>query len=819
MTSLRTWLQWGVVWIVLAPCVNGAAPAATLAADIGPRPVAEALAAFGRQAGLQLIYVSAIAETLQSKGARAGSTVSEGLAQLLDGTGLRFEFLNARTVRIFPAPAVIATTVAASPLPAQATGRRTVSRGFGLEEVVVTATRREERADKVPISMVVWTQEAMEASGVKGMDEIGALTPGVEFDFDSIIGDGFTNMVIRGMTGTHGTTTGVFFGDTPVPTERGNTFARSFPWMFDLDRVEVLRGPQGTLLGQGTLGGAVRFIMKQPSLTTFSGLARAELSTTARGAGSYEAGVAAGGPVITDVLGFRASAWYRSDGGFVDRINPLTGATIDGNANRRSNKSVRLALTWAPTNSVRITPSLDYESFAIRDTSAFYPSLSDPAAGELRNGSLTRQPGKDALYLAAVKLDAALGEVNLSSVSSYFHRTGANRQDWSSGPDYADAATLGVDFKTRMFSQEARLTSADPGAAFTWIAGLFYSNVEKREASAVVPVLSPVEGANATVIDETQIEGFGQIGLRIAKRLTASAGLRTGRSKYDAVTEAPPIFRANAGETWVAPRYGLSYQFDEHNLLYLTVAKGYRSGGVYPAVPCGGPDVYPSDTVWSYELGAKNDLWGGRVHIEPSVFHIKWHDTDALFQGDCSFGGVPQGGVASNGFELSAQALVTAHLRAGLALAYTDAHYTQTVKVGDAVIVHNGDALLGYSGVLSPWNVTASLEYRVGPVNGITVTLRGEDVFHSRNPGPFIWDDPSSPFYFPGGWRVDPSVNALNLRASMRWPSFDLELFVNNALDTQPILGSQRPGGGDLNSFLATTFRPRTVGLSTTRRF
>src|SRR5216684_1117254 len=280
MTVLRNALLLCLTWSLLTAPDSRADTVLILSADIGPRPVAEALAAFSRQTGLQLIYVSTIAETQQSKGARAGLTAHEALTQLLDGTGLQFEFLNARTVRIYPAPPVVPTALASVPVPQTNAERRTGSSALGLKEIVVTATRREEQANRVPISMAVWTQEAMEASGVKGMDEIGALTPGVEFDFDSAIGSAdYTNLVIRGVTGTHGATTGVYIDDTPVPAARGDTFGRSFAWTFDLDRVEVLLGPQGALLGQGTLGGAVRFITNQPSLTTFSGLARAESST------------------------------------------------------------------------------------------------------------------------------------------------------------------------------------------------------------------------------------------------------------------------------------------------------------------------------------------------------------------------------------------------------------------------------------------------------------------------------------------------------------------------------------------------------------
>ena len=296
------------MWCVIAPSMSHAQPPVTLSADIAPQPLTQALAALAQNTGLQLIYVSAIAGAQQSRGARAGLSLSEALTQLLDDTGLRFEFLNPQTVRIYLPPLLRPTISPVAMAPERHASRHSVAR-VTLEEVVVTATRREEWANRVPISMAVWTQEAMEASGIKSMTEIGALTPGVEFDFDTLIGAIQTNLVIRGVTDRHGTTTGVFIDDTPVPAGRGDTFLRSFPWAFDLDRVEVLRGPQGTLLGQGALGGAIRFITNQPSLTTFSGLARTEFSTTARGDVSYEAGAAAGGPLLTEGLGFRVSGW------------------------------------------------------------------------------------------------------------------------------------------------------------------------------------------------------------------------------------------------------------------------------------------------------------------------------------------------------------------------------------------------------------------------------------------------------------------------------------------------------------------------------
>src|SRR5215468_3843824 len=350
MTAWRTGLLWCLVWSVIVTPAAFAGPAAGLTADIAPRPLSEALDAFGHQTGLQLIYVSSVADTQQSKGARAGLAAPEALAQLLDGTGLSFEFLNARTVRIFPLPTVVPTLTASLSAAAHATERHGSSRAAGLEEVVVTGARGQESLSRVPIDMAVWTEKAMEAFHVKGMAQIGALTPGVGFAFSPGVGaDMYTHLDMRGVTNRYGATVGIYVDDTPLPPARAATHLLSFPVAFDLDRVEILRGPQTVLLGDHAQSGAIRFMVNRPSLTTTTGLFRAELGATEYGAPSYEAGAAVGGPLVTDVLGFRVSGWFREDGGYVDRVDQHTLVAVDANANRYLNETVRGSLLLAPS--------------------------------------------------------------------------------------------------------------------------------------------------------------------------------------------------------------------------------------------------------------------------------------------------------------------------------------------------------------------------------------------------------------------------------------------------------------------------------------
>ena len=803
-----------LMWSLLASPARGSGPEVTLAADIGPRPVAEALAAFGRQTGLQLIYVSTIAETQQSKGAHAGLTASEALTQLLDGTGLRFEFLNDRTVSIFAASEVVPTVVAALPVRPQGTERRTGFQALALEEVVVTATRREQQASRVPIDLAVWTQEDMEASGVKDIEQLAALTPGVEFDARAgIASNGYTDLAIRGVTNRFGATVGIYVDDTQIPPARAATNLRSFPVAFDLDRVEILRGPQGALLGDHTQGGAIRFITTEPSLSAFTGLARAEWAATQHGGTDYVVAAAAGGPIVTDVLGYRVSGWSQRDGGYVDRVDPLTRAIVDVNINRSETESVHGALTFAPARDVHITTSFIYQSLHTHDTPGFTLALSNVSKGELRYADVVQQPFNETFYLASLKFTANLRVAELSAVSSYFDQYGDTVVSTGGFPPSALAFHFGL--KQQMFSQELRLTSAAPDATLTWVAGALFSSDHTRHPETDTEVPSGIiDPGNTLAIRHSQLAAFGQIGWRVSKRLTATAGLRIGRSRYDSATEAPADFSAQAADTWTTPRFVLSWQAAERNLLYLTAAQGYGSGGVTPFPPI----PHPPDTLWSYEIGSKHALFDDRVRLEAGIYHIHWSNGPPGAATVSNENTSVAGPANSNGFDLSVKALLGERTRVALALGYVDARYAETIEGtidGNRVVyVRKGDAVYGFS-TTAPWTVTASIERDFPLGTSATANVRAEDVFRSRNPGPFAWTDPYSPFYT-GDYHPDAAVNILNLRARVRWSSFEATAFVNNALDSRPILNE---ASAFLQTGFAGTIPPRTAGLSGTWRF
>jgi iron complex outermembrane receptor protein len=312
-----------------------------------------------------------------------------------------------------------------------------------LQEVVVTSERRETRLKDTPASIDAITPDQIDNQGLRGIDDITRVAPGVTFNRTGMTATGNFNdegsdIAIRGIESTAGTsTTGIYLDDVPIQT-RHLSFGtvNPFPQLFDLDRVEILRGPQGTLFGAGSEGGTVRFIQTEAGLKAYSGYVRSEIATTKNGDPSYEMSAAAGGPIIDDTLGFRLSTSVRYDGGYVDRVNydqdtlQFLG-NADANANWQRTVTVRGALKFAPTDALTITPSINYQQLEINDTGAYWANLSDRANGVLRNGNLQPDSAFDPFTLYSLKVDWHFGAADLTSNTAYFSRDQRSTTDYT----------------------------------------------------------------------------------------------------------------------------------------------------------------------------------------------------------------------------------------------------------------------------------------------------------------------------------------------------------------------------------------------------
>jgi outer membrane receptor protein involved in Fe transport len=407
-------------------------------------------------------------------------------------------------------------------------------------EIVVTATRKSEALSKVPISVSAYGQEQIVKQGIRAVEDIVRLTPGVSIRKS---GTAVGNISIRGISSAAGASTiGVYIDDTPIQVRSlGVSSSINYPAMFDLERIEILRGPQGTLFGAGSEGGTIRFIQPEPSLTKWSGMARAELGTTQNGAASYEGGYAMGGPIVTDKIGFRASVYYRHDGGFIDKatgtptVLNATGAaganslifsnvnTYKSDVNWGDTFAARLALKFQPTEWLTITPSVNYQRFYSPDVApSVWASLSDFGSGDYKeprwNPSVDSthlainapkgEPQKDKFLLPSLKIQGDLGFADLISTTSYYKRDMHQTLDYTaiyevsyasrSVPLPGDAAISTLHNTQRNFTQEVRLQSSG-SSRLTWLAGGFYSRNKQRaqqlSETNFLPYLPTVFGA------------------------------------------------------------------------------------------------------------------------------------------------------------------------------------------------------------------------------------------------------------------------------------------------------------------------------------
>jgi iron complex outermembrane recepter protein len=502
-----------------------------------------------------------------------------------------------------------------------ASGDAETASSGALEEVVVTATRRSERLQDVPISVTAFSQEKMDAQGLRSIDDVTRLTPGVAFSRNGTgssanYNDESSDINIRGIDSAAGaSTTGIYIDDTPIQSRHiGFGAVNAFPALFDLDRVEVLRGPQGTLFGAGAEGGVVRFITPSPGLDKDSGYVRSELATTRNGDPSYELSAAFGGAIIDNVLGFRVSASFRRDGGYVDRVAytrdtatpatdpvtpPVYSSDVYKNSNWQQTTSLRGELKWAVNDAVSISPSIYYQELHINDTAIYWTNLSDPGADEYRDGNRLSNPSTDPFWLAAIKVDWDMGFGQMTSNTSYYSRDQHSTSDYT---QYLRASFLGNTYPTSAedggyapfrdqqsnFYQEFRLASKDTSARVSWNAGLFFAHMNENVAEDIYdptidaeytalpvgykfqyPGVGPTstlctdflglacpggllfEGPTQRVVDK-QIALFGEVAAKLTDTLKVTLGLRASKVDYTGTSVAGGAFTGGPLTSFVA---------------------------------------------------------------------------------------------------------------------------------------------------------------------------------------------------------------------------------------------------------------------------
>ncbi|NWG45048.1 MAG: TonB-dependent receptor [Alphaproteobacteria bacterium] len=521
-----------------------------------------------------------------------------------------------------------------------------------VDEIRVTAQKREQALSEVPLAVQAITGEELEQIGARQISDVVDFIPGASSV--SQTAPGFETIQIRGISsGTTADATVGYYVDE-VPFSVPNLQLAPPSRLYDLERVEVLRGPQGTLFGQGSMGGTIRVITAQPDLQDFRVRGRAELSDTEGGDLNHSVEGVVNLPIVRDRLALRVSGGMELLSGYAESPD-FPG---EDNLNESESWNVRGKLLFRPTESVDITLS----AWLIDNDTDFFNTLQsvDPPRIERTSGvrSFIRTPVE--FYSGVIDWD--LGWASLVSATSYID----HELDFVAGvpSGFFDVVNDSL-FHTTSFAQEVRLVSDDAGA-LDWIGGVYY-----RKAKIESDIVFDITGFGTFIDDIGEIDtkswaAFGEVSYELfGGTVVPLVGLRyfeddrsgSGYSRLTTLsTQSENVFET------LNPRFNLSIRPHDDVLIFGNVAKGFRSGAVQTQAQATAASLFlgipvstaiAPDELWSYELGTKLRLLGGSLRLDASVYYNDWSDIQTQFTAGASVALANSGEAHSLGLDLA----------------------------------------------------------------------------------------------------------------------------------------------------------------------
>jgi outer membrane receptor protein involved in Fe transport len=519
----------------------------------------------------------------------------------------------------------------------------------GVEDIVVTAQKRTEKLKDVPISISAISSNDLAEKQIKDYEDIARSVPGVSFN--SLAGsEGLDNIVIRGVSSTSGSATvGLYIDDVSITVK--NFFDGSpQPQLFDLDRVEVLRGPQGTLFGASSEGGTIRFVTKPPDLDDFSAEIGSELGGTVHGGLNYQDTGIINEPIVPGQSAVRASISYTDNSGYIDHFTD-TGVNDANGINQDRDLSFRMTGKFLVGAGTVITPGIFYQRDNADDNGVFRPDI-----GLFDTNKPVDEFGHDTLFLPSLTVNQDLGFADLTSVTGYFYRYFLRQQDGTFfnstvfAEDFLDPiqpqntaqndaiianlrSPVRLSDRYDQISQEFRLASKPAGDGdlpLKWVAGIYYSDqhiseTDFQQIPGINTVFQQLNGFSLNNLapqlvglpagtslfpddidefdekkyDERQGAVFGQLDYDILPDLHAGFGARyleardvlnfssIGFFQIGNISPDNQLVHSYA----FTPKFTLSYDIDPESTVYTSAAKGFRLGGPQPAPAPFGPQT------------------------------------------------------------------------------------------------------------------------------------------------------------------------------------------------------------------------------------
>lgn len=692
-----------------------------------------------------------------------------------------------------------------------------------LETVVVTANRRREPSRDVPMQVNAMDAGEMRKTGARSLQDYVADLPGV--DIKSGGGAGLGSISIRGVTTGNQTiaTVGTYIDDVAVGSTNayanGATSALDMS-LLDLNHLEVLRGPQGTLYGAGAMGGVLKYVTNEPDTGEWSGQASLGVSATKGGRVSFVESAILNAPLSEDVAGLRVAAFSDRSGGWIDSVGSLPGRDIDGGRTTGG----RVSLLLSPTAHFKVRLTDTYQDLRRDGTEAvdYDPITGRPVYGHgLRN--LTRaEPYKLRLNVAAMDIEYDFKWARLNAITSVQTSAYDTLTDFTQAyVPLLQEAGLSVEsaaFRNQVgvkkTTQEFRLTS-QAGGQFEWLLGAFWNreratndNVLDSTMAGGEPGPDILTGKLPSTFREMAL--YGDITWNPVKQASITAGVRVARNKQrfsevgSSLLSGDIDTSSTSAETSKTYLLTGKYSLTKTSNVYARIASGYRPGGPNLTVQPTDSTSFRHDSLWSYELGYKADLLDRTLSIEADAFAIKWSDLQQNFSRNGLNIIVNSGKADIKGAELTVKWQATRDLTLGGNLALIDAKLTEPA------------AGLGSSGSRLPNSarIAGSL------IGRYAFTAAGRPAYFGlseryvgrRNAG--FEDSTSLPNVVMPGYAVTDLQGGIDITAKV-----NLALYVRNAANKAGWVSADTgllPLGAPL---MVTEERPRTVGLTVTASY
>ncbi|WP_262690082.1 TonB-dependent receptor [Kordiimonas aestuarii] len=699
-----------------------------------------------------------------------------------------------------------------------------------LEEIIVTAGRREQSLQDVPAAVSAIDPGDFTVKGLKQVGEILNYTPGVTYT--DIGTKGFGNISARGVPQSSSIPVfGVYLDDTPISTN--STFSGGSTVMFDamlmdIERVEVIKGPQGTLYGATSVGGMMRYISRDPAMEELRVTAGADVATTKDGEISQVYNGRVSVPLVKDKLGITVSGFWQDIGGYVDQVNPATGALIAEDVDGSENLGYAADLLFTPTEelSIRLKYMKQETDYGIdsgvqlltytSDESMFggYTTIGAPGENyldyEIMSGSINYEFDSVTLTSTSSRVEYKFGGV--SDLTAAYGPV----VDFYDGRDPGTTTSVLLDLLagSEKFVQEVRLTSERMGN-FEWIAGLYYSEEDTINNQDVISTPAFDLLTIAFPSNYKEFAGFGDVtyyfnekfdvtaGVRLSKNKTTLSYVSTGLLLGDAVFESDPI--KDTVDTYL---FSARYRPTDNLSLYTRVASGYRpaSANIPILDPATGDNLAPPmidpDNAWSYEIGAKGATNGNVFSYDVALWMIDW----ANFQAFTSFSGVNTGGNATGG--------LSAHgFEGSFNLRPTDAlTLTTNVTYSRSKLNEDEPGIGGVEGEQLPDLPKWKGSFRADYLFDVTDSWSGNAGFGVRYSGKFMSSYSASTSTYPVVVEARTLVDA-NL--SFTNDNVTIGLYATNLFNKRALQGRVDTilGGGSSNS-TGVFERPRTIGAN-----